>query len=150
MRIMIDTNVLDRLDEDEEVRDELINRRDILLLVTPAQEREVAAIPDHAKRDRLQGIIAQLCRRLALLTQGPATVLVLGARTGGNPVDGSYAGKPDTADDGIIAAAVAAGCDLLVSEDIEVLNKVLAAGVRAMDWKLFLGRVVWVPRRRQK
>ncbi len=138
MRVMIDSNILDRLDADTEARDELMNRRDILLLVTPAQEREVAAIPDPAKRDRLQGLMAQLCRRLAL--PSPPLPLVVEASVR----------KTDTADDGIIAATVTAGCDLLVSEDLEVLNKALAAGTRAMDWKLFLGRVVWSDRRRQK
>jgi predicted nucleic acid-binding protein len=125
---MIDSNILDRLDEDDEAQDELVNRRDILLLVTPAQEQEVAAIPEAAKRVRLQEIILRLCRRLALQP-------------------GWQAG---TADDGIIAAAGTANCDLLVSEDIEVLNKALASGLRAMDWRLFRERVVWAQRRRRK
>jgi predicted nucleic acid-binding protein len=138
MRVMIDTNILDRLDADAEVRNELMNRRDILLLVTPAQEREIAAIPDHARRDHLQDIMQQLCRRLAL--PSPSLSLV-----GRSPVQDA-----DSADDTIVAVAVAAGCDLLVSEDLEVLNKALAAGIRAMDWKLFLERVVWGSKQKRK
>jgi predicted nucleic acid-binding protein len=139
MRVMIDSNILDRLDADTEALDELMNRRDIMLMVTPAQEREIAAIPDQARRDRLQGTITQLCRRLALPSpQMPLVVKVL-------------VRKAESADDTIVAVAVAAGCDLLVSEDIDVLNKALAAGSHAMDWKLFLERVVWgsKPRRRK-
>jgi len=143
MRVMIDSNILDRLDADGEALDELSNRRDILLLVTPAQEREVAAIPDPAKRDRLQGIIAQSCKRLAL----PQPILAPPRAGSEEPGVDSAIGSAD----GLIrAAALASGCDLLVSEDLEVLNKALAAGVRAMDWKLFLDRVVWTPRRKQK
>jgi predicted nucleic acid-binding protein len=139
MRVMIDSNILDHLDEDDEARDELINRPDILLLVTPAQEREVAAISEKAKRERLQAMMTRLCRRLAL----PSSPLQLA-------VEASAGEKAGSTDDSIIAAAIAAGCDLLVSEDIEVLNKALAAGTRAMDWRLFLERVVWAPRRRHK
>lgn len=132
MRVMIDTNILDRISEDDETRNELINRRDILLLVTAAQDQEVAAIPDTAKRECLQAILARLCRRIAL------------------PPPAQSSAQDAPLDEVIIAAAVAAGCNLLVSEDIEVLNKALAAGIRAMDWELFLGRVVWAPRRGQK
>jgi predicted nucleic acid-binding protein len=138
MRVMIDSNILDHLDADAEARDELINRRDILLLVTPAQEREIAAIPDHTKRDHLQGIMKELCRRLAL----PPTTLP--------SVVESPVREAVSADDGIVAVAVSAGCDLLVSEDIEVLNKALAAGTRVMDWKLFLERVVWGSRQTRR
>ncbi|MFH2114824.1 MAG: hypothetical protein ABIJ86_09990 [Spirochaetota bacterium] len=160
MRVMIDSNILDRLDDDAEARNELSNRRDILLLVTPAQVREVADIPDPAKRERLLGILARLCKRLAfppLATPplafpplAPTPALVRGTDAGLNPTDESSVRHEDTADDIIIATAVAAGCDLLVSDDIEVLNKALAASLRVMDWKLFLGRVVWIPRRRRK
>jgi predicted nucleic acid-binding protein len=141
MRVMIDSNILDHLDVDREALDELTNRHDILLLVTPAQEREVAAIPDPAKRERLLGIIAQSCKRLALPGLFPSLT---------HPAMEPSVEQADTADDSIVAVAVAAGCDLLVSEDIDVLNKALAAGVRAKDWKLFLGRVVWAPRRKLK
>lgn len=144
MRVMIDSNILDRIDEDEEACNELTNRRDIILLVTSAQEREVAAIPDHAKRDRLQGILNLLCRRLSLPSLPVPSTMDLPVAPAGRVVPG----KP--ADEMILAAALAAGCDLLVSDDIEVLNKTLAAGMRAMDWRLFLGRVVWVPRRKPK
>lgn len=151
MRVMIDTNILDHLDADIEALDELINRRDILLLVTPAQESEVAAIPDMAKRDRLQGIMAQLCRRLAIPSPPRfATVPVSDSRVGVKPTNRVLMGQARTADGSIIAAAVAAGCDLLVSEDVEVLDKALAAGLRAMDWRLFLDRVVFAPRRKKK
>jgi hypothetical protein len=143
MRVMIDSNILDRLDADSEARDEVSNRRDILLLVTPAQEREVVAIPDPAKRDRLLGIIAHSCKRLAL----PLPILVPPQARGVEPVLNPAV---EAADGMILAATLAAGCDLLVSEDLEVLNEALAAGVRAMDWKLFLARVVWAPRRKQK
>lgn len=160
MRVMIDSNILDRIDVDKEAQDELINRRDILLMITAAQDREVAAIPDTVKRERLQDLMVQLCRRLALSPLStrvlvpvpvvPIPAQATGVQTGENPSDQFLVGKADTADDTIIAAAFAARCDLLVSEDIEVLNKALAAGIRAMDWRLFLERVVWVPRRRQK
>ena len=160
MRVMIDSNILDRIDVDDEALDELINRRDILLMITAAQEQEVAAIPDAAKRERLQDLMKQLCRRLALPPLStrvlvPAPVIPIpsqafGVQTGENPSDQLLVGKADTADDTIIAAAVAARCNLLVSEDIEVLNKALAAGIGAMDWNHFLERVVWSPRRRQK
>jgi hypothetical protein len=136
---MIDSNILDCLDEDLEALEELINRRDILLLVTPAQEREVGAIPDPAKRERLQGILAQVCHKLALPGRPPSLM---------QSAMGPSVDQADTADDSIVAAAVAASCDLLVSEDIDMLNKALAAGIRAKDWKLFLSRVVWAPRRK--
>lgn len=139
MRVMIDSNILDRLDADPEVRDELSNRRDILMLVTPAQEREVAALSDPAKRERLLGIMTQLCHSLALPGRSSPT-----KDTAGDPL----VDRLDTVDDTIVAASVAAGCDMLVSEDLEVLNKALGEGLRAVTWRLFLSRVVWAPRKK--
>ena len=109
MRVMIDSNILDCLDKDTEALDELINRPDILLMVTPAQEQEVAAISDPAKRGRLEDILSRLCRHLAVPSPS------LSAQ-----VPKSSVPSVDSADDKIIATAKATGCNLLVSQDLEI------------------------------
>jgi hypothetical protein len=50
--------------------------------------------------------------------------------------------------DRMIAKAAHKNCKLLVSDDLGLLEHAMAAGIRVMDWKMFLRRVVFTQKRR--
>lgn len=134
MKVMLDSNVFDRLAEDEESLGELENRRDILVLVSAVQRRELEAIPDESKR-------------AALLT-------ILDRLAGSVRADESLGHA-----DGSILKAAAGSCDILVSDDIHMHEPAQAqtaeAGaskdggkaLRVMDYDGFCDRVLWQKRR---
>ena len=119
---MLDTNIFDRLDDDGETLGELADRRDLILLVTDVQERELSAVGDPARRERLLLIMRSLCKTLRA------------------PADG---GGGRHRNDGLIERAAAARCRLLVSDDLGLLAHASRAGAEAMDWAGFRDRVVW-------
>lgn len=140
--MMLDSNVFDRLDADREALSELANRRDLRPMVSAVQLAELAAIPDHDKRDRLLGIAGELCASLA----APGS---LGAADAGRVVaPGREAPRkpafPDPAShDGLILAAAKARCRLLVSDDKTLLEAAAASGLKAMDFDSFAARVLF-------
>ncbi|MBN2875368.1 MAG: hypothetical protein JXM71_09770 [Spirochaetales bacterium] len=120
---MLDTNAFDRILADPEVAYELLNRRDVRLLVSPVQLRELEAVPDEARRGRLLELAASLC----------ATV--------GADVAENAQGRHDA--DAAIAAASAARCDVLVSDDRGLLEHASNHGVRVLDFDDFVRRIVF-------
>ena len=133
LRVMLDTNVFDRLLADPEAEAELENRRDLRPMVTGIQLAQLAAIPDAERRERYLSLAGRLCARLA----APAT----GAVEGGANAAGKVADRHEP--DRMIAAAAAARCDLLVSDDRGLLEYAKGAGVSVMDWNSFVARMLF-------
>lgn len=128
-RVMLDTNVFDRLDADPEAASELENRRDLRLFVSEVQIAQLEAIPDEARRGRYLALARRLCSRVV---------------AGSARVASSAPATPDRHEpDRMIAAAAAARCDLLVTDDAGLLEYTRGSGVRAMDWERFAARVVF-------
>jgi len=129
---MVDTNVFDRLDADPEAASELENRRDLRLFVSEVQIAQLEAIPDEARRGRYLELARRLCARVSADAARAA---------------GAASAAPATPDrhepDRMIAAAAAARCDLLVTDDAGLLEYARGSGVRAMDWARFAARVVF-------
>lgn len=123
---MLDSNAFDRIDGDPEVASELAERRDLRLYVSEVQLAELAAIPDEARRERLLSLARSLCVRVSAA-----------ASAGGIP----RAGKHEA--DALIAAAAAARCDLLVSDDEGLARHAREGGLRVLSWDGFLGRYVF-------
>ncbi len=151
MRVMLDSNI-----------SELMNRRDLRLLVTPIQLGELAAVPEPARRRQLQELATTLCATISAGIDGDrAQAGVDGDRaegvSNGDRVSGDRAqAGGDRADrandrhgaDSLIMKAAKHGCDLLVSNDQGLLEHAMEEGLRVMDWTLFLRRVVFSQRRR--
>lgn len=130
VRVMLDTNVFDRLDADPEAASELENRRDLRLFVSEVQLAQLEAVPDEARRGRYLELALRLCSRVSA------------AAARGSPAASVPA--PDRHEpDRMIAAAAAARCDLLVTDDAGLLEYARGSGVRAMDWASFAARVVF-------
>jgi rRNA-processing protein FCF1 len=146
MRVMLDTNIFDCLLDDAEAVYELMNRRDLRLLVSPVQLGELDAVPDPERRGRLQGIAATLCATL----RTPAVAGAAGDRAGLAGGDGDRAHLRDDRHgaDRLITAAAKQGCDLLVSNDLGLLEYAASAGIRVMDWTGFQRRIVFARKRR--
>lgn len=130
---MLDTNVFDALDADPEAVAELENRRDLRLLVSEVQLRQLAAIPDTERSSRYLELAARLC----------GTVSALLARKPDMP------GVADTADhdrhepDRMIAAVAQYRCDMLITNDRGLLEYARQASIAAMDWKTFLQSILF-------
>ena len=157
MRVMLDTNIFDRLLDDDEAVSELMNRRDLRLLVSPVQLGELAAVPDPVRRARLQELAATLCATL----RAPAAAGAEGDRAescgdraglAGNRAEGTGDRARLRDDrrgaDRMITAVAKRGCDLLVSNDLGLLEYAMAAGIRVMDWTGFERRIVFARKRR--
>ncbi len=136
MRVMLDTNVFDRLDADGEAASELENRRDLRLFVSEVQLAELAAVPDETRRGRYLELARRLC----------VTVSAAAATAGEAPAP-PVPPAPPAADkhgsDRLIAAAAAARCDLLVTDDAGLLAYARDAGLGATGWAAFVARVVF-------
>ena len=132
-RVMLDTNVFDRLLADPEAEAELENRRDLRPMVTGIQLAQLAAVPDTARREGYLSLAGRLCARLAV----PETVAV----QGGANAPGKTADRHEP--DRMIAAAAVARCDLLVSDDRGLLEYAKGAGVSVMDWNSFVARILF-------
>lgn len=133
MRVMLDTNIFDRLAQDDEVVSELENRRDLRLIISEIQLRQLAAIPDEDRRTRYLELASRLC----------ATVSAAAVKPGSSVPAPSHNELDRHEPDRLIAAAASARCDLLVTEDKGLLEYASAAGLRAMDWKHFVDRIVF-------
>ena len=118
-RLLLDTNIIDRLDEDSEVLNELLNSRSLLCFITEVQLAELTAIPDEIRRNRLIELVRTLCRQLH--TDQPAM------------------GK-HSMDSAIAAAAIAHNC-CLVSCDIGLLEHATAAGAACLSWDQFISKL---------
>ncbi len=131
---MLDSNVFDRIDDDPEAASELAERRDLRLYVSEVQLAELAAVPDGERRGRLLALARSLCVRVSA-----------SASAGGIPRAGESpslpAGKHEA--DALIAAAAAARCDLLVSDDEGLVMKARQGGLRALSWDGFASRYVF-------
>jgi predicted nucleic acid-binding protein len=130
MRVMLDTNIFDRLLADHEAASELQNRRDVRLVVSRVQLDELSAVPDPARRVALLELAKSLCGTVAAVTP--------------EALPGSFF-KPDNRHraDRTIASSAKARCDLLVSGDIGLLEHAEASGIRVMDWGTFVRLVVF-------
>jgi len=133
-RVMLDTNVFDRLLADPEAEAELENRRDLRPMVTGIQLAQLAAIPDAERRERYLSLAGRLCATLSAPASGSAGAPGVLARR--NEADRH---EPDR----MIAAAAAARCDLLVSDDRGLLEYAKGAGISAMDWNSFVARILF-------
>ncbi len=138
MRAMLDSNIFDRLAQDDEVVSELENRRDMRLIISEIQLRQLAAIPDEDRRNRYLELASRLCATVSAAVVKP-----------GSTVPAPSHHEPDRhmpdrhEPDRLIAAAALARCDLLVTDDKGLLEYAGAAGLRAIDWKHFVGRIVF-------
>ncbi len=134
MRVMLDTNVFDHLERDDEAVSELENRRDLRLIISEIQLQQLSAIPDEERRSRYLDLASRLC----------ATVSAAASRSA---VGSAAAAPPAPADrhepDRMIAAAASARCDLLVTDDKGLLEYAGGEGIRAIDWKDFVHRIVF-------
>ncbi|HOX92109.1 MAG TPA: hypothetical protein PLC54_04245 [Spirochaetales bacterium] len=131
---MLDSNVFDRLADDEESLCELENRRDIRVLVSSVQRQELAAVPDDDRRLALLGILERLAGSLK-------------------------ADESDCTADSRIYDTAAAHCDILVSDDIHMHALAMQAALkpkaiqprgkqlRVMDYNSFRDQVLWSSRR---
>jgi predicted nucleic acid-binding protein len=126
---MLDTNIFDRLERDEEAVSELENRRDLRLVISGIQLAQLAGIADAGRRERYLSLAGRLCAKLSALASGAA----------GNACPPADRHEPDR----MIAAAAAARCDILVSDDKGLLEYSKRVGVRAMDWNKFITRIVF-------
>jgi len=128
-RLMLDTNIFDALATDPEAVAELENRRDLRLVVSEVQVRQLMAIPDAEKRSRYLKLAGHLC----------GTVSASAAR-GADPTD---ADRDRHEPDRMIAAASRARCDILITEDQGLLEYARQASIAAMGWKTFLRRILF-------
>jgi len=137
MRVMIDTNVFDRLDADPEAASELENRRDLRLFVSEVQLAQLEAIHDEERRGRYLELARRLCARVSA-DAARAAVATSAVAASDAPA------TPDRHEpDRMIAAAATARCDLLVTDDAGLLEYARGLGARAMDWASFEARVVF-------
>ena len=133
MRVMLDTNVFDRLERDDEAASELENRRDLRLIISEIQLQQLTAIPDEERRSRYLGLAARLCATVSAAASRSAAV------GPGQPGSSADRHEPDR----LIAAAAAARCDLLVTNDKGLLEYAGGEGIRAMTWKYFVDHLVF-------
>lgn len=124
LRVMIDTNVFDRLDADPEASCELENRLDIQLFVSGIQLAELEAIEEEAKRLRYVSLVQRLCYTVSA---GLQTSL------------GEARHEPDR----LIAAAALARCQLLVSDDRGLLEYAARLPLPVMDWRHFCSSILY-------
>lgn len=175
MRIMVDTNIIDRFASDPEAILEAENRRDLLLLITEVQMAQLAAIPDDARRRMLTDLASRLCRTISSLAPGrpeaprtdsrvatsAGTPSAIDVPAGAGATTASMAGAtkaawatvdggsaaPATggrhAADSRIAAAAAARCDLLVTDDMGLLENAGRHGIPVTDWQGFLRSILY-------
>ena len=138
MRVMLDTNVFDRLERDDEAVSELENRRDLRLVISEFQLHQLSAIPDEKRRSRYLDLASRLCATVSAVASRAAASrsVAVGPGQPGAPADRH---EPDR----LIAAAASARCDLLVTDDKGLLEYARTAGVRAVDWKHFVDHVVF-------
>lgn len=115
---MLDTNVFDRLVDDPDALESVVQAmRDhrLALFTTPVQEAQLAAVPDPVRRKSLQRVPREVV---------PHTPAV-GAEFVASKAGGAKH-RPDT----IIAETASAHCDVLVTEDARLAER---AGDRGLD-----------------
>jgi predicted nucleic acid-binding protein len=126
---MLDTNIFDRLERDEEAVSELENRRDLRPVISEIQLAQLAGIADAGRRERYLSLAGRLCAKMSVPATGAA----------GNACPPADRHEPDR----MIAAATAARCDILVSDDKGLLEYSKRVGVRAMDWDSFASGILF-------
>lgn len=147
-RIMIDSNIRDRLLEDAAARTALAQRvQDAQLVVveTYVQHEEVARTPDGRRRQHLQQIVTSeddapaifaldICRLDLTEFGGPEEDAVFDKVRGGNPKH---------AEDAVIAATAIRKCDALVTADDRLLRKLAESrpDFPVWDWAEFCKRL---------
>lgn len=139
MRVMLDANVFDRLERDDEAVSELENRRDLRLIVSEIQLQQLSAIPDVDRKARYMELASRLCATVSAASVRPEVPPAAGSIVTAVPAIPADRHEPDR----LIAAAASARCDLLVTDDKGLLRYAGTAGVRAVDWKHFVDRVVF-------
>lgn len=115
---MIDTNVFDRLVDDPDALDsvvEAVRERRLALLTTPVQEAQIAAVPDPVRRKRL--------RRVPREVVPPAPAV-------GAEFAAVQQGRTKHTADAVIAETAWTRCDVLVTEDARLAER---AGERGLD-----------------
>lgn len=130
MRVMLDSNIFDRLVVDPEAASELAERRDIMVFVSPVQLAELAAIPDSDRRGALLGLARELCKTVGS-----------DIGHGGEAIAGSRIDPNHAADKAVAAAALR--CDILVTDDNGLLDSARRQGQRAMNWDSFVRRFLF-------
>jgi predicted nucleic acid-binding protein len=142
---MLDTNIFDRLDLDDEAVSELENRRDLRLVISDIQRGQLAAIPDAERRERYLEMASRLCVAVSAAQQPSTAAPPSRAPAAPAATDSPDAPADRHGPDRLIAAAAAARCDLLVTDDNGLLEYARRAGVRAMDWTMFARRIIFEP-----
>ncbi len=126
MRVMLDTNCIDALHEDQEAYSALLNRKDIRLLITSIQMEELQAIPDEQKRRKLLNVVKILCSTLAIPTEVKNQII---------------ANDKHSHDKTILIASIR--CDLLVSNDVGLLELAFFEGKRSLTWEDFAEKFIF-------
>lgn len=129
VKLMLDSNCFDRLAEDDETYNELLNRPDLRCMLTEVQRDELAAIADKARAAQLLSIADKLCSRLSAAPGTASTEPVL--QTSGHIADG------------LILAAAERHCDILVTNDEGLRALAKLRGQPCLSWRSFLRRYVW-------
>jgi len=133
MRVMLDSNIFDRLERDDEAVSELENRRDVRLVISEIQLQQLSAIPDEGRRARYLELASRLCATVSAAAVKP-----------GQSVQAQDRHEPDRHEpDRMIAAAASARCDLLVTDDAGLLEYARKTNVRVMDWTMFVRRIIF-------
>ncbi len=133
MRVMLDSNIFDRLERDDEAVSELENRRDVRLVISEIQLQQLSAIPDEGRRARYLELASRLCATVSAAAVKP-----------GQSVQPQDRHEPDRHEpDRMIAAAASARCDLLVTDDAGLLEYARKTNVRVMDWTMFVRRIIF-------
>lgn len=142
-RLMLDTNVFDELASDAEAVAELENRRDLRLIVTEVQLRQLEAIPDQARRSRYLELAGRLCGSVAASLPAPGRASGLADRAEANRHQTDRHQTDRHQPDRMIASAALARCDILVTNDKGLLDYARRASVVAMDWRTFLRSMLY-------
>jgi len=123
IEIMLDTNIYDKLIENKELLDLLINlieTKKIIIITTHVQENEVKKIRNKLKKDKIRRIPRQII---------PTNAAVWGfSELGSSSWGGGYLKETNHSNklsDAMIGSTAFSKADILVTEDIKFYNKML-------------------------
>jgi hypothetical protein len=140
LRLVLDSNIFDLLDEDlVELLNRATNDRKLTLITTHVQPDQLEATPDLRKNQFLSEVFRRLIMT-RLPTSGAAwdaskwDQAKWGDGTGDLKFDAVQGGNPVHAPDALIAITAASDADVLVTEDKKLTARVAAAGSKLQVW----------------
>ena len=138
IRVMIDTNIFDRILDSGEVAkvNELSERGHLEILTTHIQEDEIDSIPDERRKTQLK----RIHRNLAPTDGGVYGISRIGMATVGNGTAGVKLDDIDTKErkhvrDSLRATSGARFADVLVTDDKRLYNKMSELNHSCTIWK---------------